>query len=114
MNQGDIVLTAIPQADGQTKNRPALLLRKMPSFNDALVCGISTQLHQYVKDFDEIIALQDEDFLDSGLMADSLIRLGFLTVVPSRKILGTIGSISTVRYQCLIKNLTDYLLDISD
>jgi mRNA interferase MazF len=39
MKQGDIILTAVPQADGQTKNRPALFLREMPPFGDALVCG---------------------------------------------------------------------------
>ena len=43
MKEGDVVLTPVPQADGQIKNRPALFLRTMPPFNDALVCGISTQ-----------------------------------------------------------------------
>ncbi|MBE2202264.1 MAG: type II toxin-antitoxin system PemK/MazF family toxin [Anaerolinea sp.] len=53
MKQGDIVLTPLPQANGQVKNRPALFLRVMPPFNDALVCGISTQLRQQLPNFDE-------------------------------------------------------------
>ncbi len=40
MNEGDIVLIALPQADGQFKNRPALLLRKVPPFGDWLLRGI--------------------------------------------------------------------------
>ena len=51
-----MILTPLPQANGQVKNRPALLLRKMPRFNDALICGISTQIQQEVADFDEVIS----------------------------------------------------------
>jgi mRNA interferase MazF len=110
MKEGNVILTPIPQADGQIKNRPALLLRIMPRFKDALVCGISTRLHQEVADFDEIILRQDEDYAESGLVSDSLIRLGFLSLIPSRQILGNIGSISPVRHQRLLKNLANYLV----
>ena len=48
MNEGDVILTPIPQADGNVKNRPAVLLREMPLYADMLVCGVSTQLHHYV------------------------------------------------------------------
>lgn len=61
MKEGDVVLTPVPQADGQIKNRPALFLRTMPPFNDALVCGISTQLQQQVAGFDEVVRRQDAD-----------------------------------------------------
>ena len=30
MNEGDVVLTPLPQADGSIKNRLALLLRELP------------------------------------------------------------------------------------
>jgi mRNA interferase MazF len=46
MTEGDVILTPVPQADGQTKNRPAVILREMPPFGDVLVCGISTQSEQ--------------------------------------------------------------------
>ena len=100
----------MPQANGQIKNRPALFLREMPPFNDALVCGISTQLQQQVSGFDEIIRHQDTDFSGSGLVADSVIRLGFLAVLPQNKIIGTIGSIATSRHQRLLQNLSAHLL----
>ena len=109
MKEGDIVLTPLPQADRQIKKRPALFLREMPPFKDALVCGISTQLHPQVLGFDEIISQQDPDFSDSGLLVDSLIRLGVLTVIPRRKIVGSIGTISQTRHQKLLQNLSDYL-----
>ena len=51
MKEGDVALTPLPQADGQIKNRPVILLRQMPAFGDFLVCGISTQLHQEVNPY---------------------------------------------------------------
>ena len=110
MNQGDVVLTPVPQADRRFKNRPAIILREMPSYGDLLVCGVSTQLHQCVKYFDEIISPTHEDFKASGLLAESLIRLGFLSVLPRSRILGSIGAISPERHKRLLKTLSDYLI----
>jgi mRNA interferase MazF len=111
MKESDIVLTPVPQANGQVKNRPALMLRKMPPFDDVLVCGLSTQLHQKVAGFDEIITQQDADFATSGLVTDSLIRLGFLAVLPQNRVIGSIGSIAPERHKRLLQNLSDYLLE---
>ncbi|MEB3311089.1 MAG: type II toxin-antitoxin system PemK/MazF family toxin [Snowella sp.] len=109
MQESKIILTPIPQANGATKNRPALVLRKMPKYQDFLVCGISTQLKQYIPNFDEIISSDDVDFESSGLTSPSVIRLSFLTVIPNKNVLGAIGNISIERYQRLIANLTNYL-----
>ncbi len=109
MREGDVILTPLPQADGQVKNRPAVVLRQMPRYGDLLICGVSTQLHQQVKDFDEIIAPADADFTASGLLAESIIRLGFLTVLPRRSVAGSIGAISPERHKRLLKTLCDYL-----
>lgn len=100
----------ITQADGKIKNRPVLILRIMPKYKDYLVCGISTQLNQYIKDFDEIISVQDSDFVPSGLVSSSVIRLGFLAILPKRKVIGLIGSISSRRHQLLLQNLSDNLI----
>ena len=81
MQEADVVLTPVPQENGAIKNRPAIILREMSPYKDLLVCGISTQLHQRVPDFDEIISPSDTDFVASGLRAESLIRLGFLAVL---------------------------------
>ncbi|MDQ3713632.1 MAG: hypothetical protein M3388_15615 [Acidobacteriota bacterium] len=42
MKEGDVILVAMPQADGTVKNRPTIVLREMPPFQDILVCGVST------------------------------------------------------------------------
>ena len=110
MKEGDVILTPVPQADGKLKDRPAIFLREMPPYRDLFVCGVSTQLHQYVKDFDEMISPADTDFKSSGLRSKSLIRLGFLAVLPRRRVLGSIGSISSERHKRLLRKLSDYLI----
>lgn len=109
MNEGHIALAPLPQADGQIKHRPVVLLRRLPPFGDFLVCGISTQLHQRVVGFDEEIAAGDPEFAASGLKAASLIRLGFLAVLPDSAFLGKIGSLSPARHLRLLANLCRHL-----
>ena len=82
----------------------------MPPFKDVLICGVSTQLRQAAKDFDELISPGDADFVSSGLKEESLIRLGFLVVVPRSKIVGSIGSISPERHKQLLQRLSEYLV----
>lgn len=110
MKEGDVIIVPMPQADGMVKNRPAIILREMPPFRDALVCGVSTQLHQAAKDFDEAISRSDANFGASGLKTESLIRLGFLVVVPQAKIAGSIGSIAFERRERLLQRLSEYLI----
>ena len=109
MREGDVVLTPIPQANGLIKNRPVVCLREMLPYKDMLVCGVSTQLHQRMKGFDETITSADADFKQSGLLADSLIRLGFLAVLPRKKVIGSIGAISVERRGRLLKTLSAHL-----
>jgi len=109
MTEGDVALTPLPQADGRTKPRPAILLRKMPPFGDWLVCGVSTQLRQEATGFDEIIEPSHSDFRSSGLKAPSLIRLGYLVVLPADRLLGVIGSISSERHGRLLQRLGTFL-----
>ena len=109
MKEGDVILTPLPQADGRVKNRPAIFLREMPPFQDVLVYGVSTQLHQMAPDFDEVITRQDTDFATSGLIAESLIRLGFLAVLPRKNIVGSIGAIAPERHTRLLRKLSRYL-----
>jgi mRNA interferase MazF len=109
MNEGDIALAPLPQADGLIKNRPVVLLRRLPPFGDFLLCGVSTQLQQRVADFDEVITPADKEFAASGLKAASLIRLGFLAVLPEAALLGKIGMLSSTRRQRLLANLCRHL-----
>ena len=110
MKEGDVVLTPLPQADGQIKNRPAMALRELPPCGDMLVCGISTQLRQLTAGFDELIVGSDADFAASGLLADSIIRLGFLAV-PRKSILGSIGALAPERHARLLRRLSAYLIE---
>jgi len=110
MKEGDVVILPMPQADGRIKDRPAIILREMPPFRDVLICGVSTQLRQEVKNFDDLITASDGDFVSSGLKGESLIRLGFLAVVPCSKIVGSIGSISPERHKRLLQRLSEYLV----
>jgi len=109
MKEGDILLARLLQGDGTLKERPVLFLKAIPPFQDFLVCGISTQIQQAVPDFDEIIAPSDSDFRTSGLKAASLIRLGFLAVLPRSEFRGRIGSVSGVRRKRLLTRLSDFL-----
>lgn len=109
MQGGDVILTALPQADGVVKNRPALVLCAMRPFGDLLVCGISTQLHQAVTGFDEILATTSPDFPASGLSAPSLIRLGFVSTIPLPAIKGRIGAVDATRHRRLIERLSRHL-----
>lgn len=110
MKEGDVILTPLPQADGKVKHRPAVALREMPPYGDFLVCGVSTQVHLAVSGFDDLIIGKDDDFAGSGLMTDSLIRLGFLAVLPRKNIVGSIGAIAPERHRRLLQRLSDYLL----
>ena len=82
----------------------------MPPYGDFLVSGVSTQLDKEVKGFDDVISLSDDDFNSSGLRTKSLIRLGFLAVLPSRQIIGTIGSLASTRHRKLLETLSNYLI----
>ncbi|MEO6244351.1 MAG: transcriptional regulator [Opitutaceae bacterium] len=109
MSEGDVALTPLLQADGRTKPRPVILLRRMPPFGDWLICGVSTQVHQAVAGFDDLIDPAQTDFLGSGLKSASVIRLGFLTVLPADHFLGALGSISRERHSRLRQRLAAFL-----
>jgi mRNA interferase MazF len=109
MTGGDIIITALPQADGVVKNRPSLVLCPMRPFGDLLVCGISTQLQHAVAGFDEIVGPESPDFNATGLVAPSLIRLGYVTTLPLTAIKGRIGKIDPDRHRRLVAHLARHL-----
>ncbi|MBI3465661.1 MAG: type II toxin-antitoxin system PemK/MazF family toxin [Planctomycetes bacterium] len=56
MNPGEIVLIRLPQTGGAaSKLRPALVLSNLLGpYQNVLLCGISTQLHQLQPGWDEL------------------------------------------------------------
>jgi mRNA interferase MazF len=110
MKEGDVVVALLQQSRGPAKARPALLLKRMPPFQDCLLCGVSTQIHQLVQGFDELIEPTDSDYASSGLRAASIFRLGFLAVLPGNQIKGSVGRISAERLNRLRSNLANFLM----
>ncbi|MCX6154057.1 MAG: type II toxin-antitoxin system PemK/MazF family toxin [Candidatus Kapabacteria bacterium] len=110
MKEGEIVLADLLNSDGKFKKRPALILKVLPKYGDLLVCGVSTQIHQLLPDFDLLLSTQSNDFQTSGLIKESIIKLGFISVLPTQFIEGTLGNISKESHKLLIKRLCDYLM----
>ena len=77
IREGKIVLFRFPQTDLRSgKLRPALVIRKIPSsYNEWLICMISTRLFHKIEGLDEVIVRKDADFISSGLKAPSLFRV---------------------------------------
>lgn len=96
---GQLVLFHFPQTDFKNnKLRPALLLAKLPGeYDDWLVCMVSSQPHQFIEDIDEMIEIDSDDFLQSGIKSASVIRVSRLAVAADEILLGTIGEISRER-----------------
>ena len=108
---GQVVVFRFPQTDlEEGKLRPALLLGKLPGeYDDWLICMISSQTHQYVAGFDEMVQESEDDFGESGLKVPSVIRVGRLAVVAGEILLGAIGHVSNERLGRVRKHLSDWL-----
>ncbi len=111
MRPGSVVLIRMPQTGGAPpKLRPALVLADLPgSFQDLLVCGISSQLAELVRDWDEVIRQGDPDFPASGLHRTSVIKPSFLAAIESAAVAGTIGEIDEARLERLRTRLAALL-----
>jgi mRNA interferase MazF len=109
---GQIVLFKFTQTDNASgKLRPALLLGKLPGrHGDLLICMISSQIHQFIEDFDEIVSEDSEDFVLTGLKTASVIRVGRLAVVDGAILIGSIGEIDPSRLERIKKKLADWLI----
>ena len=110
---GQIVLFRFPRTNlSNGKLRPALLLGKVPGpFDDWLICMISSQIHQYVADFDDIVREGDSDFSQSGLKVTSVIRVGRLAVVDGQLLVGAIGEISEERLRRIKQRLSEWIMN---
>ncbi len=111
MNPGDVVLLPVPQVGGGApKLRPALLLASLPGpYQNLLICGLSTRVHQLQPNWDELVQPGDADFAASGLHRASAIRLSFLYAAERKEISGVIGHIDATRLERLLTRLADHL-----
>ena len=108
--EGDLVVAALPQASGTPKLRPVLLLRKMPGFGDYLACGISSQTHQAIPDFDLVLTRDHPDFAASGLFTPSVVRLGFLGVLIPKQMKRKLGRLSPETMKGIRQRLAVFLM----
>lgn len=110
---GQIVLFQFPQTDLIVgKKRPALLLKSLlNSYEDWLVCMISSKTGQEIVNLDEIISSYDSDFLNTGLKLESVVRVSRLAVVSQKIFLGYIGQVSPERLNRIQKNLASWILN---
>ena len=111
ITEAQIVLFRFPQTD-QTEGKlhPALVVRRLPGqYNDWIICMISSQLHQEIPDFDEVITPSDSDFQQSGLKLASVIRISRLAVVNSDVLLGKLGQIDAQRLSRIKQKLANWI-----
>ena len=111
MKPGNVVLIRLPQiAGGLPKLRPAVILAILPGrYQNVLICGISTQLHELQADWDDMIAPGDADFSLSGLHRTSAIRLSYLYGADAGEISGVIGRIDSSRLTRVRRRLAQLL-----
>jgi mRNA interferase MazF len=64
---------------------------------------------QLIANFDELIDETSDSFIQTGLRQSSIIRLGFLAVIPKNNIPGSIGRIDKTVHESLLKRLAEYL-----
>ena len=109
MKEGSVIIAAFTQKDRQLKPRPAVLLKKVPPYNDYLICAVSSQLYSYVDGLDIVIDTHHSDFRISGLKTPSVIRAAMIMTIPSNNIQGSIGELSDNTYQQLFNQLCDFI-----
>jgi mRNA interferase MazF len=115
LSAGDIVVFRFPEVNGSVgKYRPALLVAKTPGrFDDWLLCMISKQLRHYIEEYDDLIRRGDEDFAETKLKVESLIRDSRLVVVSRSAIEGSIGKISTPRLTRVRESIVKWIRSTS-
>jgi mRNA interferase MazF len=109
MTPGDVALAVLPQADGEGKARPVLLVGQLPGYGDWLVLGISSQIAKALEDWDVTIDPTTQEFSDTGLKTTSIVRLRFIATIPSSRIRGVIGALPGRSFDSITRRLSDFI-----
>jgi mRNA interferase MazF len=95
---------------GPGKLRPALVPARLPgSYQDVLLCGISTRKTDLVPDWDEVMDEDGPDFRASGLHKASTIRPSFLGSAESSAVAGAIGRVDGGRLKRILARLARHI-----
>ncbi len=108
MQKGDIVLVRFPFTDlSSEKLRPALVLTEETKTGDVILAFITSQITQK-EDIDILISESSDDFRQTGLKKESLIKLNKITTLNRRIIVGKIGKLSDadiIKVDAILKEL---------
>lgn len=107
MKRGAIVLAKFPFTDlSSSKRRPGVVISgKTSSKEDIIVAFISSIIPATLADTDYLITEGHQEFSNSGLKKDSVIKLDKLATVNISIISGEIGALSPVAMQEIDKCL---------
>jgi len=111
MEAGEMIRWAFVQGDGHRKMRPAILLKRVPPFNDWIICAVSSQLHRFQEGLDMRLDERHPDFRSAGLSFPSIIRTAHLTTIPRQQIEGSIGRIGPATLDTIRKRLSNWICD---
>ena len=90
-----------------------MLRQASASFDDWLVCMVSSQTQQIEEGLDEIITPVDADFSAAGLKVPSILRLSRLAILDGKLLVGSIGAISDERLLRLRQRLAKWISETS-
>jgi len=95
--QGDIILVPFPFTDlSGEKVRPALIVSNIEKGDDITLCFISSIIPGKILDSEVIIKKDGENFKDTGLKINSIIKVTKIATLEKKVILGKLGSLDFV------------------
>ena len=87
-----------------------MVLALLPgNYQTVLVCGLSSDLEEVEPGWDDVVLITDSDFVASGLLVSSSVRLSFLFGVDEDQIEGLIGQLGRERASKLRRRLGEHL-----
>lgn len=93
--KGTIVLIPFPFTDlSSHKVRPAVVLSQGPKGDDVVLAFISSQEQKKKEPTDVLIARTSKGFTETGLKADSVVRVSKIATLDKKIMLGTLGVVS--------------------
>ena len=110
MKAGDICKVGIVQPDGSVKDRPVVLIKEVPPFNDWIVAVITSKLRNMDPSIDYLLEDSASGFSNTGLRKTSLIRMGLINTVNTRVIKGVIGELPYGVLNTLKTNLSQFIM----
>lgn len=110
MKDGDICKVGLPQPDGSVKDRPVILIKEVPPFNDWMVAAVTSRLRNMNPSLDYLIEDTSPGFKNTGLKKTSLIRLGLINTINFRLIKGVIGELPYGVLTKLKSNLSQFIM----